>query len=188
MAQEKIYPSGGHHAKDSGAVANGYTEFELMSKFRNKIVANAKLIGLAIATDDDKETNSQYQGRIRQELKSGDVVSDFHLDSYNGKASGVTVFISNNAGADSKAMAQDYSKAFSTIMNIPNRGVKTEGQSQHPKLGILNMRGSAVLVECGFIDNKTDIDAFIKNMDILSWVAVAIMLKYDRNQLKDLGR
>ena len=180
-----LYPSAGHHSKDPGAVANGYTEFELVSDFRDRITEYLDILNVVYDTDKDHETNSQYQGRIRPKLRKGDVVLDNHLDSYNGKVSGVTVFISNNAGEDSKAFAKDLSEGISKIMGVTNRGVKKEGDTQHSRIGILNLKGTAALVEYGFMDNPNDLKAFLDNRDTLAKFVCSMMLKYDRNQYKD---
>jgi N-acetylmuramoyl-L-alanine amidase len=37
-----------------------------------------------------------------------------------------------------------------------NRGIKTENQTQHSRLAVLDFKGPATLVELGFIDNAHD--------------------------------
>ncbi|USL95211.1 N-acetylmuramoyl-L-alanine amidase [Riemerella anatipestifer] len=177
----KVFPSAGHHSADPGAVANGYIERDEMDKLRNMIVAKLRGKGHPFNTDDNSENNRQYQGRIRRELRTGDVVMDMHLNVGPPTATGVEVFISRNAGADSRAMAQEAANGLAKIMGITNRGVKTEGQSQHNRIGILNLRGTAILIEFCFITNKSDMQKFITNKEHIAEFLVQLLIKYDRN-------
>lgn len=177
---EKIIIDAGHHQNDPGAVANGVTEYEVMRKFREKLAKRLEKRRHAYIADKDWETNKQFQGRIRQLLQTGDITLSFHLNSsISGKATGVEAFVSRYAGQDSKSAAQELVDGLSKIMKIPNRGVKTESQSQHARLGILNMRGSAVLIEFGFI--QTDLQSFLKNEEKILDLVEKIAIKYDRN-------
>ena len=181
MATEKVILDAGHHQNDPGAVHNGTTEFQIMKNFREKVSLKLAEKGHHHVTDANHETNSQFQNRIRPLLNSGDITLAFHLNSSaGGKASGVETFISRNAGADSKAAAKEIVDGLADIMKIPNRGVKVESQSQHSSIGILNLKGSAVLIEFGFI--QTDLQVFLKNEDKIVDFIVKIAQKYDRNK------
>lgn len=177
----KVYPSAGHHSADPGAVANGYIERDEMDKLRNLVVSKLKTKGHTYTTDNNAENNRQYQGRIRRELRTGDVVMDMHLNAGPPLASGVEVYISQHAGKDSKAMAKEAVDGLAHIMGIKNRGVKTDNQSQHSRIGILNMRGTAILIEFCFITNKEDMQKFIAERECIAEFLVQLLIKYDRN-------
>lgn len=177
----RVYPSAGHHSADSGAVANGYVERDEMDKLRNMVIAKLKAKSHPFTTDENWENNRQYQGRIRRELRTGDVVMDMHLNAGPPTATGVEVYISKNAGKDSKAMAQEAVDGLACIMGITNRGVKTDNQSQHNHIGILNLRGTAILIEFCFITNKSDMQKFISNKERIADFLVELLIKYDRN-------
>ncbi|MRJ09146.1 N-acetylmuramoyl-L-alanine amidase [Ornithobacterium rhinotracheale] len=177
----KVYPSAGHWAKDSGAVANGYIERDEMDKLRNMIVARLKARGHAYNTDDNSESNRVYQGRIRKELRTGDVVMDLHLNAGRPEATGVEVYISQNAGTDSKKLAKEAVDGLAKIMGIANRGVKTDNQSQHSRIGILNLRGTAVLIEFAFITNKSDMAKYKANVGKIADFLTELLIKYDKN-------
>lgn len=181
FAPEKIILDAGHHANDPGAVHNGTTEYEVMRRFREKLSARLSKRNHSFISDKDWETNRQFQNRIRPILKTGDITLSFHLNSSaSGKATGVETFISRNAGSDSKAAAKELVDGLADIMKIPNRGVKVESQSQHSSIGILNLRGSAVLIEFGFI--QTDLKVFIENEEKILDLVERIAIKYDRNK------
>lgn len=181
FAPEKIILDAGHHLGDPGAVHNGNTEFELMRNFRRKLAARLAKRGHTFIEDKDHETNRQFQNRIRPLLETGDITLSFHMNSSaTGKASGTEAFISRHAGRDSKAAAKEIVDGLSNIMNIRNRGVKVESQSQHSRLGILNMKGSAVLIEFGFI--QTDLKVFLEKEEEILDLIERIAIKYDRNK------
>lgn len=179
MATDKVYPSGGHHQNDLGAVGNGRTEFKMMSDFRNKVTKELDKRNHPYDTDKDWENNTQYQNRLKP--STGDVVIDFHMNSFSPTSTGVEVIISDNAGKDSKALAEELVNGYSKIMWITNRGVKKESQTPRKKLGILNKKGTAVLVEFAFISNINDVKAFESNEDALVKFTVDCIIKYDRN-------
>lgn len=178
---EKIILDAGHHANDPGAVHNGESEYEVMRNFRQKVAKKLEERKQEFLQDKDHETNRVFQNRIRPLLKTGDVTMAFHLNSSaSGKATGVEVFISKSAGADSKALAKEMVDGLADIMEIPNRGVKVENQSQHSSIGILNLRGSAILIEFGFI--QTDLKVFKEKEDQIVDLVVCLAVKYDRNK------
>lgn len=178
---EKIILDAGHNENDPGAVHDGNSEYEVMRNFREKV--SKKLAGLnhPHINDKDSESNRVFQNRIRPLLKTGDITLAFHLNSSaSGTASGTEVFISRNAGADSKAAAKELVDGLSVIMGISNRGVKVENQSQHSSIGILNLKGSAVLIEFGFI--QKDLKVFLEKQNEIVDLVVRIAKKYDRNK------
>ena len=61
---------------------------------------------------------------------------DIHFNAGGPAASGTECFIANDASAHSQEMAKEICNTASSVMGIKNRGVKTEGQSQHNKIGI----------------------------------------------------
>ncbi|MGV4468641.1 hypothetical protein ACQ1P1_11340, partial [Ornithobacterium rhinotracheale] len=68
-------------------------------------------------------------------------------------------------------------------MGIANRGVKTDNQSQHSRIGILNLRGTAVLIEFAFITNKSDMAKYKANVGKIADFLTELLIKYDRNGL-----
>ncbi|MDR2223820.1 MAG: N-acetylmuramoyl-L-alanine amidase [Flavobacteriaceae bacterium] len=177
--EEKVFPSGGHHDNDPGAVANGFVEMKEMDRFRNRLVEYLMYRGRRYVTDENWETNTQYQSRIKP--VKGDVVLDMHLNAAGASATGVEVFVSNNASAKSKAFAKELVDGCANIMGIANRGVKTESQSARGRLGILNKPGIAALIEFCFITNVSDMKAFHDNeMKLVQFVG-DLLIKYDEN-------
>lgn len=75
-----------------------------------------------------------------------------HCNAATGNASGTEVIY---RGADDKNMASKLSEAVSKALGIKNRGPKTEKDSQHASLAVMNF-DKCWLIEIGFIDNPGD--------------------------------
>lgn len=176
----KIFPSAGHHNLDPGAVSQGYKENELTKEARNIIAANSKAEDLIM--DKDWETNSQYQKRIKP--GSGSVVFDIHFNAGSSAATGTECFVNSkdfaNKNSMSYQMAVEICEITSKILGIKNRGVKSETQSQHKRLGILNLgAGCSVLWEICFITSQIDMPNYqAKKTELLQAIAV-VLKKYD---------
>ncbi len=88
---------------------------------------------------------------IAREYESHLMIS-LHCNAANGKAEGTETFY---RGAGNKALAQKLNDAVVNSLGTKDRGVKTEAQSQHKSLAVLNFP-KAFLIELGFIDHAGD--------------------------------
>lgn len=173
-------PSAGHHDKDPGAVGNGYKEADVTKLIRNSVICHLELNNVDFDTDDDRESNTLYQNRIKS-IKSK-VVLDIHLNAaVSPQANGSEVIISNNAGILSKNFAKEILDVTCEVLGTRSRGILTESQTPRKKLGILNMSGVAALVEVCFISNKDEMDKLMSDgvIDKLGKLYAEIMVKYD---------
>lgn len=176
-----VYPSAGHNNFDPGAVYNGIKEADKTKELRNLI---SKHLGThKHITDYDCETNRQHQNRIKP--GSGSVLADHHFDaSTNPNVSGVGVFVANNANENSKAMGQEVVNGLSEIMQIPNRGVRTESQSGRGRIGILHLgAGIAILVEVCFLSNPSDMAKYELNKEKIAKFLSDTYIKWDNKIL-----
>ncbi len=80
----------------------------------------------------------------------GDIMISIHCNS--GGGTGAEVFY---RGADDRAMAEKLSTVVSATLGIKNRGSKTESESQHASLAVMEF-DKCWLIELGFIDNSDD--------------------------------
>lgn len=73
-------------------------------------------------------------------------------------------------------MADEISKTTSKILGIRNRGVKADNQSQHSRIGVLNLgSGISVLWEVCFISSVIDMQNYIqKKKELLKEVAAIL--------------
>lgn len=175
-----IYLSAGHHNADSGAVSGKFVERDLTKEMRGLIELN--LDQKQVIKDKDFETNSQYQSRIKP--GSGSVVFDIHFNAGPPTATGTECFVNKKDFADKNSlsfkMAEEISKTTAYVLGIKNRGVKSESQSQHPRIGVLNLNsGVSVLWEICFISSVLDMQKYVLLKDRLSKEIALILKKYD---------
>lgn len=180
MAQEKVFPSAGHHDNDPGAVANGFIEMKEVDRIRNKVIDDLKSKNHSFETDKNHETNSRYQSRIKP-IK-GDVLLDIHLDAGSPTATGVGVFVHNNASELTLKAANELVTNLSKATGLKNRGVKFEKDTARGKIGILSKAGITVLVELAFITNIEDMRKLHDNEGCVVQVISEWLIKYDFNK------
>jgi N-acetylmuramoyl-L-alanine amidase len=173
-----IFISAGHHLKDSGAIGpTGRQENKEAIEFRDIVCNMLTKRAVKFIKDDDKETLPEYLKRI--ETGSGSVVIEFHFDSYNGKASGTTALVGNYADRLDKAFAKEIVDITATALSIPNRGVKTEAQSNRGRLGLMREQGVVCLLELAFIDNVNDMAAYDFSKEYLANKIADIIIRYE---------
>lgn len=174
-----VFISAGHHLKDSGAPGvNGRKEADEAIKFRNAVVKYLEPTGVKIITDNDTETLPQYLNKIQS--GNGSVVIEFHFDAFNEIASGTTALVGDDADRLDKLFAKEIVDTTSKVLNIPNRGVKSESQSHRGRLGLMREQGIVCLLEVCFIDNKNDMDSFDKNFYTLASELSKIIEKFEK--------
>lgn len=162
---KKIFLIAGHNlTSDSGAVSeNGIREVDLTKKTRDRIAyyLNKFYPELEVVLDNDSHTLSQVIRWIKDTEGNNSLVYDFHWNAAsNPTATGVEAFVSDNASKKSKEMASRVVDVITKISGMRDRGVKTESQSARKRLGILNTKSPATLVELGFISNPNDRESF----------------------------
>jgi len=180
-----IFDSAGHNekgkvnAEDPGASGCGYNENDLTIEMRNLTnnYIRSKYPNVKLIEDKDDETLREYLKRI--EPGTASVVHEYHFNAFNAKASGVEVIVPDNPTKDERNAAKEICDAYSRIMGIPNRGVRTESESKRGRLGLMREEGINLLTEVCFIDNKIDMDAYQLNKQKLAEVTADILVKYD---------
>lgn len=175
-----IFISAGHHNADSGAVSGKFIERDLTKESRELI--SAYIDKSQVIKDKDFETNTQYQSRIKP--GSGSVVFDIHFNAGSPTATGTECYVNKadfaNKNSLSYKMAEEICKVTSEILGIKNRGVKSEQNSQHSRLGILNKKaGCSVLWEIAFISSVLDMSAYTFKKAELSRKIADILVKFD---------
>ncbi len=177
----KLFLTAGHHFKDSGAVANGYQENLLNIEIRDLVVAELKkrFPGIEVWTDSDSKTLAQVILEVKAQATANDIWIEFHFDSAERiAASGTTALVANNAREKSRLIAADLALVGSQTLAIPNRGVRTESESNRGKLGMLHTAASSVLLEVGFVSNIGDMVSFQKQKHCLAEVYANKIAKY----------
>jgi len=139
---------------DPGACSAGYTEAGIVMDWANELREVLKQRGaIVIRTRINAKEPCPVSRRddIAREYH-GDRMISLHCNAANGSASGTETFY---RGADDLDIAKKLTAAVCGALGTKNRGPKTESQSQHSSLAVLEF-DKCWLLELGFIDNHED--------------------------------
>jgi N-acetylmuramoyl-L-alanine amidase len=139
---------------DPGAVSNGIAEATIAMDWANELrtILQSRKFRVIRTRIDAKDPAPVSRRDDIAVSYGGDVMLSLHCNATTGSASGTEVFY---RGSDDKAMAAKLSAAVSTALGTKNRGAKTEAQSQHSALAVMEF-DKCWLIELGFIDNPGD--------------------------------
>ena len=153
---KKVYVGIGHGGSDSGAVANGMREKDLTLSIGKYCNERLKQYGIETkisrTTDCDSSINSKVAA---SNAFKADVCMDIHINAGGGDGSEVYY---SHVSPNGKKLAQSIVDATLAIRQN-TRGIKTRVDDDGTDyFGMIRMTDApAVLVECAFIDNATDI-------------------------------
>jgi len=142
---------------DPGASGGGLTEADVVLHWAltGKWVASQLGIPVFLTRDDDSDSDPVS---LRDDLAKANGCTHFlslHCNAASPVARGVETFYRDAAD---KVLAQKVQDSLLKVYGpeVPNRGLKLESQSQHPRLAVLDFGPPAALVELGFISNAND--------------------------------
>lgn len=151
---------------DPGACAGSATEAAIAMDWANELRAILTARGHRVVRTrmDDKDPAPVSRRDDIAVSYGGDIMLSIHCNSGGGKASGTEVFY---RGADDRPMAEKLSATVAGVLNTKNRGAKTEKDSQHTSLAVMEF-DKCWLLEIGFIDHVEDrakmLDPKIRNL------------------------
>lgn len=152
----RVFLGVGHGGTDGGAVANGLKEKDLNLSIalacRDVLERHGVTVGMSRAKDEDDPLNDEIK-------ECNEFAPDYAIDIHTnaGGGDGAEVFHSILGGYGGKLAVNVNNEIIAIGQN--SRGVKTR---QNDKGGdyygfIRRVHAPAIIVECAFIDNKTDI-------------------------------
>jgi N-acetylmuramoyl-L-alanine amidase len=142
------------HAYDPGVVIGKHAEAAVVMIWANALRDALRDLGhTVIRTRVDALDPCPVSRRddIARSYECQRMIS-LHCNAADGSASGTEVFY---RGADDKPMAEALSRAVSRVLRIKDRKAKTEKQSQHRSLAVMEF-DQCWLIEIGFLDHPTD--------------------------------
>ena len=178
---KKVYIAVGHGGADSGAVANGFKEKDL-----NLVIALScrdELVRHGVEVLMDRTTDVELT--MTETVNACNAYSpDLALDIHNnaGGGDGAEVFYSIHGGTGKTLAVNILDEIVKIGQN--SRGAKTRtGESGSDYYGFIRRTTPpAVIVECAFLDHKTDIQVIdTKEEQVAMGVAIA------KGVLKTLG-
>lgn len=152
----KVFVGVGHGGKDPGAIGNGFNEKDLNLSIalycRDVLEANGVTVLLSRTTDEDDSLNEEIR-------ECNAFVPDLAVDIHNnaGGGDGAEAYY-HYLGGTSKTLAENI---LNEIVEIGqnSRGAKVKlNSSGTDYFGFIRETAApAVIVECAFVDNATDI-------------------------------
>lgn len=174
----KIFISAGHSNAsgkdklgkiiDRGAQGNGYIEGELAVEFRDLLVKELRTLGVEPTIDSNDSVLLKSIAFFKSKTSSDSIVLEVHWNASSAKATGVEVLVPTNPSDFEKSKAKEISNLISKVLNIKDRGVKTEADSQRGRLGWMRLTGENLLIEMCFITNKEDMESYQINKNKLA--------------------
>lgn len=141
-------------AYDPGAVAGGIAEADVVLQWAltlKWVAAQEFRVSLWLTRDDDRDPDPVGTRDDRAEAARCTHFLSLHCNA--GGGSGVETYYRD---ASDREFARLVHRAALRATGLPDRRLRTEDQSQHARLAVLDFDGPACLVEIGFLDNGTD--------------------------------
>lgn len=181
-----IYLLAGHSNKDPGASgARGHVEFTMTKPFikyeetpikestltkdlRNLVLAKINQPKFAlrlpsVTIDDDNDSLKTVLKKIKS--TEDDIICDLHFNSGTRTSTGVAVIHPEVPSDKEKQLAKALADKLAAIMGINNRGTMKPSETPRKKLGVMNPKGTNVLIEVCFISNPADVAAYDLHRD-----------------------
>ena len=171
---------------EPGAVSNGCIEGDLTVRYVSKLSNKLKSMGINVVTDDPSNSLKHTLAFFRNKTTPNCIVIDVHWNSSsNPKSTGTETLIPAKPTAFEVLLAKDISDDTSQCLNIPlrgnyqgHKGVKTELESHHGRLGWMTLTGENILIEMCFISNVNDMKSYFDNEDKLIDAHAQTIFKY----------
>mgnify|MGYP003304580135 CR=1 FL=1 len=177
----KVFLGVGHGGSDPGAVANNVKEKDLNLSIALACRDELEKHGVAVKMSRTKDENDPIGDEVKECNAYG---PDFAVDIHNnaGGGDGGEVFY-HHGGGKGKTLAENILAEMVKVGQNP-RGIKTRVNSQGKDYYafIRNTSCPAVIVECAFVDNATDLQ-ILSTEDKKKAMGVAIA----KGILKTLG-
>ena len=141
---------------DPGACANGATEADtvLTLALTGKWLLESRGFDVFMSRDDDKDSVPVGMRASRAARAGCTLGISLHMNAGSPLATGTETFYRD--AADKRWALEVQSLAIHSC-GLRDRGVKGEGQSQHPHLAVMDFQPPMCLLEAGFITNRNDL-------------------------------
>lgn len=152
----KIFIGVGHGGSDPGAVANGFKEKDLNLAIALACRDELKRHGVTVGISRTKDEEDPLDTRIKE---CNEFAPDYAVEIHNNAGGGDGVEIYHHyGGGKSKTIAQNVLDSIVAI-GQNSRGLKTKvNENGKDYFGWIRQTvAPAILIECAFVDNKTDI-------------------------------
>lgn len=179
-----VYLSAGHSneiGRDRGTAATHsgvmYIEGHEAVRMRDRISASLQQAGITVVTDENRNVLAETIRFFRNKTTSRCIVVDIHFNAASPTANGTEVLVPEVPTTKERGIATDICNGIVAI-GFRNRGVKTELQSHHGRLGWMRLTGENVLIETCFISNKDDMDRYVRHFNQVCDAISSALIKH----------
>jgi N-acetylmuramoyl-L-alanine amidase len=175
MAQRKsVVITAGHSSTQPGAVAHGFTESEIVTRFRDLVANCLRDRGASFAVDAKGDNHNLPLDEAIKLAQQADLAYEFHTNAATSpRASGVEV-LAKAGDTEAIKRAHALSTVIAGVLKISNRGGKPDDAGAHSRLAFCQAGG--LLVELFFLTNRGDLDRFLdRRMTLAEEVAKFIL-------------
>ena len=187
----KVFISAGHSNKrgrDRGASGNGYVEGDLTVEYRNLLTAELNKLGIKPTVDSNNSVLAETIRFFKNLTTITCIVIDIHWNAAaDPSATGTETLIPAKNTEFERTLAKAMSDDVAKILGIPLRGnhaglrgVKTELNSHHGRLGWMRLTGENILLEINFISNPNDIQKYQANKHLLAATHARTIARFAR--------
>ena len=147
---KKVFLSAGHGGKDPGAVGNGLKEKDINLQILKACKSELERHGVEVVASRLKDEDDPVGQEVKEANASkADIAVSFHTNAGGGDGSEAYYYSKDSKSKKLAELGEKYVKA----LNQNSRGVKSGDKLYF----VRNTKMTAVLFECAFIDNKTDV-------------------------------
>ena len=137
-----------------------YYEAKIALEFRDLLNIELQSLGHCPILDNPINTTAHTINYFKALTSNDSIVVDIHCNSASALATGAEVLIPANPTDFERDLALKLSEDISSALEIKNRGVKTELQSHHGRLGWMKLTGENILLELFFLSNEKDLSNY----------------------------
>ncbi|MBB3192064.1 N-acetylmuramoyl-L-alanine amidase [Halomonas cerina] len=152
--QHTVLISAGHSSTDPGAVAQGHTEAEIVTEFRDLVSQALADQGIRHLTDGPAGRNWPL-GEAVELAAEADIAVEFHCDAASPRASGTWTL----SHASDFPLAGRLCTVTAETLGIRNRGAAPENAGQHHRLAFVS-DGGGIIHELYFLTSPVDLAAY----------------------------
>lgn len=156
-----IFLAAGHSKIDSGAVAFGRKEADIVVEFRNIVSFYLMQAGIQHVVDGKGTDNIPLAQTVKLIGKNRPAL-EFHC---NAAGTALATGVETLSGTKDLVLGEKICEAIASTLNIRNRGAKPENAGQHHRLAFVQAGG--IIVELFFISSPKDLAAY----DAKKWLA-----------------
>jgi N-acetylmuramoyl-L-alanine amidase len=155
---KKVYIGVGHGGSDPGAVANGIKEKDVNLDVALACYTFLVKHGVSVKISRTKDTEVWIEKRVKEANSFGaDLAVDIHHNASNGNGDGAEIYHTKHLGKGATLARNILAEMQLIGQNSRGAKIKKNSLGEDYFAFVRDTTMPAVLCECAFLDNKTDV-------------------------------